>query len=81
MADLLIRDLEPELKRRLEERAQKDRLSLSDEAKRLIQKGLLQQDEERGLGTALVALFSEVRGDDLVFERDDAPPREPPTFE
>jgi plasmid stability protein len=74
MADLLIRNINPELKRRIKQRAQGNRRSLSQEAKILIQRGLLQPSEKataegRGLGTAMMKLVRpEDRGDDLVFE-------------
>ncbi len=73
MADLLIRDVEPELKRQIEERARARRRSLSAEAKLLIRKGLLEAQpeltDERKLGTAMLELVRpEDRSDDLVFE-------------
>jgi plasmid stability protein len=73
MPDLLIRNVEPELKRQIEDRAQVHRRSLSDEAKLLIRKGLLEPNTEpadnRKLGTAMMELVRpEDRGDDLVFE-------------
>lgn len=81
MPDLLIRGLEAELKRRIEERAQRDNISLSEEAKRLIQKGLIEPRDDRLIGTALASLVpTEDRGDDLVFERADMA-RNPPDFE
>ena len=73
MSDLLIRDIDREIKRQIEQRARTHGRSLSDEAKLLIRKGLLQRNDEtkgeRGLGTAMMELVrSEDRGDDLVFE-------------
>jgi antitoxin FitA len=81
MADLLIRNIEPELKRLIEERALKNRKSLSDEAKALIRKGLNESGEQRKLGTELFNLVPpEHRGDDLIFEIPGVA-REPPDFE
>ena len=85
MADLLIRNVESELKRQIEERAQAHRRSLSDEAKLLIRKGLLEPKVElasdRKLGTAMMELIRpEDRGDDLIFEVP-GEIREPPDFE
>lgn len=73
MADLLIRNVEAELKRQIEERARVHRRSLSAEAKLLIRKGISESrpdpDDERKLGTAMLELVRpEDRGDDLVFE-------------
>ena len=81
MTDLLIRDIDAEMKRQIEERANTHRRSLSDEAKALIRKGLAGQEEELKLGTALCNLVApEDRGDDLVFEFPE-PVRPPPDFE
>lgn len=80
MADLLIRNVEPVLRRRIEENARRNRHSLSDEAKALIRKALVGEQSQRRLGTELMNLVPpEYRGDDLVFERDE-PAREPPDF-
>jgi len=69
MTDLLIRGIEPQLKRQLEERARKNRQSLSDEAKALIRRALAAPPPEPGLGTRLFSFLpDEHRGDDLVFE-------------
>jgi plasmid stability protein len=81
MADLLIRDIDPELKRQIEERANAHRRSLSEEAKSLIRTGLTGQKGELKLGTALSHLIApEDWGDDLVFEIPE-PIRSPPDFE
>jgi antitoxin FitA len=80
MSDLLIRNIEPELKRLIEERARRSRNSLSEEAKALIRKGLNDNDKPRRLGTELFKLLpAEHRGDDLEFEIPGAV-REPPDF-
>lgn len=69
MANLLIRDIDPTLKRQLTERARTHRHSLSDEAKALIRRGLAAQPRGVGMGTRLFSMVpDEWRGDDLVFE-------------
>jgi len=81
MADLLIRNIDARLKRQIEERARKNRKSLSDEAKALIRKGLNEPGDQRKLGTELFNLVRpEDRGDDLVFEYSE-PVSRPPDFE
>lgn len=85
MADLLIRNVEAELKRQIEERARVHRRSLSAEAKLLIRKALTEParepNDERKLGTAMLELVRpEDRGDDLVFEIPGGLSR-PPEFE
>jgi len=81
MANLLVRDIDPELKRLLTERARAHRRSLSDEAKALIRSGIAKQPRERGLGTRLFSMLeADWRGDDLTFDLPwDLP--EPPVFE
>ena len=69
MSDLLIRNLKPELKRELVQRARKHGRSLSAEAQELIRRGLAVPSPERNLGEWLYSLVDEKdRGDDLVFE-------------
>jgi plasmid stability protein len=71
MTDLLIRNIDPRLKRQLEERARRHRHSLSEEAKALLRRALLpaRPSAQTGLGTRLFALAREEdRGDDLVFD-------------
>jgi len=81
MPDLLIRDIDAELKRQIEERANAHRRSLSEEAKSLIRKGLTGQEGDLKLGTALSSLIApEDRGDDLVFDFPE-PLAPPPDFE
>lgn len=78
MADLLIRDIEPELKRQIEERAQAHRRNLSEEAKALIHRGLTAPEPVVKMGDLLFnSVRPEDRGDDLVFDvpdRMDPPP-------
>jgi|307.fasta_scaffold311488_2 plasmid stability protein len=81
MADLLIRDIEPGLKERLEESARKSNRSLSDEAKLLLQRALATASDDRKLGTLMSQLLApEDRSDDYVFEIR-GPVSDPPDFE
>jgi plasmid stability protein len=69
MSDLLIRDIDPYLKRQLQERARLHGRSLSEEARMLLKKALLDPPQKRGMGTALAELLpEEFRSDDFVFE-------------
>ena len=81
MTDLLIRDIEPQLKRQIEERARKNRESLSAAAQALIRRGLETPPDEKRMGTLLSELVPpEYRGDDLVFEYRGEFPK-PPDFD
>ena len=80
MSDLLIRNLDPELKRRLEEQARRDGRSLSEAAKLLLNRGLARRTPDRPLGTALVDLFRAAKTDGLEITRRERP-RTPPSFE
>lgn len=80
MSDLLVRNIPVALRRQISARAQKNRHSLSDEAKSLIQRGLAAaaNDRQAGpkdkLGTYLFSLLEDkYRGNDLVFEVHDYP--------
>ena len=69
MSDLLIRNVEPRLKREIETRARKHGRSLAEEAKALLRQALLVPEDNRKLGTLMYNLVPpEARGDDLVFE-------------
>jgi plasmid stability protein len=82
VADLLIRNIKPQLKRRLAERARKSGRSMSDEVKSLIEKGMHTSPQPpKRLGDFLYSLVEDRdRGHDLTFERNDlySPP---PNFE
>ena len=81
MSDILVRNVEPRLKRRIEDRARKHNRSLSDEAKALFEIGLAASPADRKLGTEMYGLIRpEDRGDDLVFEVPEDISR-PPDFE
>ena len=80
-SDILVRDVEPRLKVRLEESARKHHRSLSEEIKALLQRALAQGGGDRKLGTELYSLIRpEDRGDDLIFEVP-GDISEPPKFE
>jgi plasmid stability protein len=69
MPDLLIRNIDSHLKRRLEASARSHRRSLSEEARMLLKKALLEPSDKRRMGTALLELVPEkYRSDDLIFE-------------
>lgn len=80
MSDLLIRNIDPELKQLLEERARRDGRSLSDEAKLLLNRGLGESVPGRPVGTALVELFRPEVPVELEVARRELP-RVPPDFE
>jgi plasmid stability protein len=80
MPDLLIRNLDPELKRRLEEQARRDGRSLSEAAKLLLNRGLGESRPGRPIGTALVELFRAAGPIELDIARRELP-RIPPDFE
>jgi plasmid stability protein len=81
MTDLLIRKIDPKLKRELEKRARTHNRSLSDEAKIILRRGVAEAPAEGGLGTRLFSMLpDEFRGDDLVFEVPGGL-SEPPDFE
>jgi plasmid stability protein len=81
MADLLIRNIEPRLKKRIEEKARKHGHSLSHEAQQLLRRGLAVPEDSRKLGTWMFeSIRPEDRGDDLVFEIPGAV-RKPPDFD
>jgi plasmid stability protein len=81
MTDMLIRKVDPKLKREIERRAREHGRSLSDEAKLVLQRGLSVPEPPLKMGTYLMSLLpDEYRGDDLVFEyRSDI--GRPPEFE
>ncbi len=81
MTDLLIRNIDPHLKRQLEKSARNHRRSLSEEAKMLLKKALLVPSDRRKMGTAMMELLPEEhRSDDYVFEVPGEVSR-PPDFE
>jgi plasmid stability protein len=81
MSDLLIRNIDTDLKRRLKASARRNRRSLSEEARMLLKSALFLSAQKRGMGTALLELLPErYRGDDLIFAVPGALSK-PPNFE
>jgi plasmid stability protein len=69
MPNLLVRDIEDDLKRLIEDSAREHRRSLSEEVKMLLRERLVDARDDRKLGTEMFNLVRpEDRGDDLVFE-------------
>jgi hypothetical protein len=81
MSDLLIREIDPKLKREIEKRARANGRSLSEETKALLDQALRGPEPPKKMGTWMFNLVRpEDRGDDLIFEyRGDFP--KPPDFE
>ena len=81
MTDLLIREIDPELKEALKQRARAHGRSLSDEVKAVLDDALRRPEPPKKMGTWMASLVRpEDRGDDLVFEyRGDFP--KPPEFD
>jgi len=81
MTALLIRNLDPHLKRQIQKHAREHGQSLSAAAKALIRQGLNAPKDKRKLGTIMKELIpDEFRGDDLIFEFQWDVPK-PPDFE
>jgi plasmid stability protein len=80
MPDLLIRDIDPDMKRLIEERAQRHARNLSDEVKSLIQTGLSVPEPEMKMGDWLFSLVPPEYRVDLDFEYR-GPESKPPDFE
>ncbi len=58
MAQLLVRNVEPQLKAHLQKRARRHGRSMEAEAREILRSALLKEQEPRvGLGTAISALF------------------------
>jgi plasmid stability protein len=69
MSDLLVRNINQHLKRRLAASARKHRRNLSEEAKMLLERALLKSRAKSEMGTALLelALIFEVPNDLIRF--------------
>lgn len=91
MSDLLIHDLDPDVQRSLEQRAQAHDRDVVEEAKAILRSGLgiaeaglaigKRPPPGMGMGTWMRSLVPpEYRGDDLVFEVD-SPESPPPDFD
>ena len=60
MGQLLVRKIDDDLKRRLKERAERDGVSMEEEARMILQAALLKDaGGGRGLGSEIAALFRE----------------------
>jgi plasmid stability protein len=69
MADLLIRNIDIQLKRLLQASARRHGRGVSEEAKALLKKALLETRDKTKMGDALLKLVPEkYRGNDLSFE-------------
>ncbi len=80
MTDLLIRKIDPRLKKALEDRARTSGRSLSDEAKSVLGR-VLNPEPPMKMGTWMASLVApEDRGDDLEFEYHGDFPK-PPEFD
>ena len=78
MADVLIRDIDPQLKRCLQERARTHGRSLSEEVKEIIRDQLSEKADQRKLGTEMLNMIRpEDRGDDLAREYQAGTPKRP----
>jgi plasmid stability protein len=78
VSDLLIRNVPARMKGQLQKRARASGRSLSDEAKILLRKALSIPEPKRNMAEWMRSLVPpEYRGDDLVFEFPDEPPKPP----
>lgn len=65
MAQLLVRKIDDDLKRRLRERASKHGVSMEEEARSILSRELLRPElPELGLGTRIAALFRDIPDND-----------------
>ena len=81
MTDMLIRNIDPKLKREIEKRAREHGRSLSEEAEAMLHESADLKRPPQKLGTYLFSLLpDEHRGDDLIFDRNDVS-SPPPKFE
>ena len=59
MAQILVRNMEDQLKVRLQRRAKRNRRSMEEEAREILRNALREEEAPmRGLGSEMVALFS-----------------------
>jgi plasmid stability protein len=80
MTDLLIRNITASLKKKLASRARKNRRSLSDEVKRLLDEALVEKQPAKPLGSALAEHFKGLVPVELDIPRSTRH-RPPPEFE
>jgi antitoxin FitA len=57
MAQLIVRNIEDSVKKRLKQRAEKNRRSMEDEVRETLRNSAFQEDPRRGLGTEIASLF------------------------
>ncbi len=70
MGQLLVRRLDDDVKRRLQERAKRHGVSMEEEARAILRATLLRDDgDEYGLGTKIANLFRDIPDNDEPFER------------
>jgi plasmid stability protein len=80
MTDILVRNVDAKLARRMKDSARRNGRSLSDEAKVLFQKGLAAPPTPPQMGDFLLTLVDKrYRTEDLRFDRED-PVSPPPSF-
>ncbi|RJG43611.1 toxin-antitoxin system [Mesorhizobium sp. DCY119] len=65
MAQLLVRQLDDDVKQRLQERAAKHGVSMEEEVRMILRATVLKDDgQEFGLGTRIAELFRDIPGND-----------------
>lgn len=65
MGQILVRNVDDDLKRLLKERATREGVSMEEEARRILGTALRPQGwDEIGLGSRIAALFRDIEGDD-----------------
>ncbi len=82
MAQLVVRNLEEEVKARLQRRARRNRRSMEEEVRDILRAAVLKEEKTLvgGLGTELSKLFPK-SGPDFVIEEFKGDDLEPPTFD
>ena len=70
MGQILVRKIDDDLKRRLQERAKRHGVSMEEEARTILRHTLLVDPQpEYGLGTAIANLFKDIPDNDEPFKR------------
>lgn len=65
MAQLLVRQIDDDVKQRLQEQAAKHGVSMEEEVREILRAAVLKDDgQEFGLGSKIAALFRDVPGND-----------------
>ena len=82
MGQLLVRKLDDDVKRRLQERARRHGVSMEQEARSILRAELLRDDkDEYGLGSKIAALFRNIPDNEEPFERKLNEPLRPVNFD